>query len=309
MMLSVSNDIDKMEIYANGIELATIMGRNRKDGKRYIDYNLDDKVLVATIKNPVLMLDDAFIGRSDPILRSTLTALYGRPRTTVYDSVSNYWDNHKYASVWCPSIDTILYAKALRKFFEKEKPDIKNVVEIGCGAGLLGKYALMKSKHIEELMFIDLNPDAIECIKENTNDARVKFIIGDGLKTIQGKKYDLIICNPPYIPRPGSIDDNPYEGIYLLYHLVHYGQDYLTDNGILMINTSSLSHARVFKKIPEMDASLIETMDVPLKVNNIMNDKEWLSYLIKESGLEERKESPYPYWHTIRIFNFEKVKE
>lgn len=306
MIISVSNNIDQMEIYANGIELATIMGRNRKDGKRYSDYGLDDKVLVATIKSPVLMLDDAFIGKADPILRSTLTALYGRPRTTTYDGVSNYWDNKKYASVWCPSIDTILYAKALKKIFEEEKPEIKKVVEIGCGAGFLGKCALTKSKYIEELTFIDLNSDAIDCTKDNTNDTRAEFIVGDGLKNIQGRKYDLIICNPPYIPRPGSIDDNPYEGVDLLYHLVHYGQDYLTEKGMLIINASSLAYKKVFKKTPEMEALMMETMEVPLKVNNIMNDKEWLNYLITEADLKTHEDRPYPYWHTINIIKFNK---
>ena len=117
-------------------------------------------------------------------------------------------------------------------------------------------------------------------------------------------KFDLLICNPPYVPRRDSIDDNPYEGVELLYHLVHSGQDYLNPGGVLLINISSLCWNIVFKKKPFMKIKIFEKMEVPLKVNNILNNRAWLSYLEK-NGLKKRYKNGYDYWQTLFIAMFE----
>ena len=51
------------------------------------------------------------ISKLNPTLRDTLFSLFQcKPRFVEYDGVSTYWDDtHK--GVWCPSIDTILFAK------------------------------------------------------------------------------------------------------------------------------------------------------------------------------------------------------
>ncbi|USN54471.1 MAG: methyltransferase [Candidatus Peribacteria bacterium] len=60
---------------------------------------------------------------------------------------------------------------------------------------------------------VDINPDALLSWEKNIQDERANFVIGD-VHEILGEAdqvYDLVISNPPYVPRPQSIDDNPYE--------------------------------------------------------------------------------------------------
>lgn len=305
MIIKVSNDIKRLDVYANGVELASIMGKDRKDNKRMVTYPSTKKMFVTSIKNPVLMTDVSQIAKFKQEMRDTLFALYSsKPRIVEYDGISVWWDDARHINVWCPSIDTILYAKGLKKVFEKRK-NFKNAIEIGCGSGFLAKYALAKLPKLKQMTLVDINKYAILCAKDNIRDKRAKFVVGNGLKFIRKKKYDLIICNPPYIPRPDVIEKNPYEGVSLLHHLLHEGDKYLNKGGIIVTNISSLAEGIVLKEKPKMKFSLLEKMEVPLKVNNIMNNQRWLNYL-KKRGLKSKSKRGYRYWQTINIVKLEK---
>jgi len=299
MIIKVNPDLTKQEIWANGDELAGIMGKDRNKGKRVITYPSSKKLFVHTFKNPFLMTDNFKISKLNPTQRDTLFALYAsRPRIVEYDGVSTFWDS-SHLGVWCPSIDTILFAQALKKILKKQK-NFKTGVEIGCGSGFLSKYILAKNKKIKSFLINDISPYAIKSAKDNIEDKRASFHVGDGIKKIKNKKFDLVICNPPYVPRPKSIDENPYEGIKLLKHLVHQGQQYLNKGGILVTNVSSLCWNFIFDKKPTMKVKLLEKMKVPLKVNNILNNKKWVNYL-KKTGLKKQYKQGYEYWQEINI--------
>ncbi len=317
MIIKISEDLGKEEIWANGMELSNIMGMDFVGGKRVSSYPSNSKKYIYTFTNPVLMTDNYKIGKLEPGLRDTLFSLFQcKPRLIEYDHVSTYWDDtHK--GVWCPSIDTLLFAKVLKKFL-KENKNLKTGVEIGCGSGFLTKYVLEKSKEINNFLAIDINPYAIKSVEDNIGDERLQVHCGDALKKIngaspgvpqntefRGKKFDLIICNPPYVPRPGSIDDNPYEGVSLMRHLIQKGQKYLNDGGVLILNVSSLAEDLVFDKEPLMKSVVLDKMKVPLKVNNIMNNKDWLKYL-ESKGLEKNMHDGYLYWQELKILEFRK---
>lgn len=329
MIIRINNDLKEQKIFANGDELANIMGLDRENGKRVISYPRDKEMYVHKFNDPILMTDSYRISRLNPTLRDTLLSLYeSRPRIVEYDGVSTVW-NEDYPTVWCPSIDSLLFLKALRIIFvedyfgkisfvqkyrnssgddfKKVKINIKNfkrAVEIGCGSGILSKYLLSKS-NIEQMFINDINPHAIRCAMDNLENY-ARFDLGDGLKLLEreaeNQKFDLIICNAPYVPRIDSMGGNPYEGIELLNHLVHEGQRYLNNGGIIITNISSLGWNLIFQKSPEMLVHVIQTMEVPLKVNNILNNKAWLKYL-KELGLEKKKGNNrgYEYWQRINI--------
>jgi methylase of polypeptide subunit release factors len=57
----------------------------------------------------------------------------------------------------------------------------------------------------------DINPSAQKYFEETNEDPQIQFVLEDGKELLKSQKFDLIISNPPYIPRPKSIDDNPYE--------------------------------------------------------------------------------------------------
>ncbi|MDP3882346.1 MAG: class I SAM-dependent methyltransferase [Nanoarchaeota archaeon] len=306
MIIKLSPDLKKEEIYANGNELANIMGMDRERGRRVLDYPMEKKVFVHSFNNPVLLTDNYRISQLNPSLRDTIFSLFSsRLRIVEYDGVGTI-DDGTYKSVWCPSIDTILFALALKRLFRKRE-NFHRAVEIGTGSGFLSKYALAKNKHIGSILVNDLNPFAIKCAMNNIHDKRVVFYQGDGIEKIKEDKYDLIMCNPPYIPRPDSIDDNPYEGVSLLYNLVHNGHSYLNKNGILIVNISSLCAHILFKRKPKMKMTVLAKLKVPLKVNNVMNNKEWLRYLTGKKIIKKKFNRGYEYWQELKIVSFENI--
>ncbi len=297
----MSTDLKREDVFANGVELASVMGLDREHGKRVLTYPNSKKVKVYTFINPVLMTDTFRVSKLPPTLRDTLFSLFQHhERTVEYDNVRVDW-NASHVNVWCPSIDTVLFAKALRKVL---KEPFRSGVELGCGSGFLSKYALSKFSSLRSMLVNDLNPYAIKCAMDNIKDKRAVFFAGDGLKKIQGMKFDLMLCNPPYVPRPHSINDNPYEGIGLLNHLVHEGQKYLHPNGKLIVNISSLCWDLVLKEKPLMKMKVLERMNVPLKVNNILNNNAWLEYL-QHHGLKKKLHQGYEYWQELFIVSLE----
>jgi release factor glutamine methyltransferase len=301
MHLKFSKNLDKLDIYANGRELAMILAQDMVRGKRVYSYDETVTKFVATIKKPVLITDTYEVNKFSPTVRDTVYALYSQAiRITEYDGLVFRFEQRKYPSVWGPSIDTLLFAKNLKKINFK---NIKTVLEIGTGSGFLSKYILEKNKNVKEVHIIDINKEAIQCAKDHIQDKRARFYCGNGLKYLKNKKFDLVLCNPPYIPRPRSIDDNPYEGISLLVDLLLNAKEYLNAGGILMTNISSLGE-RIISQILDtkgIKVTYLEKMKVPLKVFNVINNKKWIHYLRKKKGLVAGKHPGYEFWHTINI--------
>ena len=88
--------------------------------------------------------------------------------------------------------------------WKNKKENIKSAIEVGSGSGFVSKYIVDQFYNLETIELIDFNPKAIESSKEAINNSKAKYIVGDALKYIKetNNKYDLVICNPPYIPRP-----------------------------------------------------------------------------------------------------------
>ena len=283
-----SADLLRQDVYATGDELTSIMGRDEGG----------EDLFVHTFKKPILVTDNYRISRLRPTLRDTLFTIFGRiRRTTQYDGVSVYADE-SHRGVWSPSIDTLLIAKALRQIFESEV-GLKRAIEIGCGSGFLSKYILEKSHGLESMTVNDISPFAIKCAQDNIRDQRAFYVLGDGIEAMKGKKYDLVVCNPPYIPRPSSVEINPYEGVSILNYLVHHAQDHLNPGGLVVVGMSNLADCLVFNQPTELAFEIREQMFVPLKVNNVLNNPEWLKYL-EDRNLKKQNLRGYEFWHMIK---------
>ncbi len=303
MINRFSTDLKEQKIYANGYELATVMGMDRdSNGHRVYDYPESEEKLAAILADPKLMTDVYKISKLEPAVRDTILKLYESPmKITEYNGVKLHFEQGRYKSVWGPNIDTLLFCRAVNKLNAKRFKG-KDVIEIGPGSGFISKYLLEKFPEISSMTLVDINPYAIESSKDNIKDLRASFIVGDAVEYLEGRKFDILVCNPPYIPRPGSIDDNPYEGTGLIKHLIKNFRQIINPGGMIITNLSSLSDEEVRKVT--IDAGLkekkLDKMTVPLKVCNVLNNRDWLDYLLAH-GLKKERKSGYDYHHTITI--------
>lgn len=294
--------LTRQEIYATGNELSGVMGYDRDEmGRRVNTHPESSQVYVTALYNPVLMTDHHKVSQLDPIERDTVFALLGSPvRYTCFDETELRFEQGRYPGVWGPSIDTLLFAKGL---YLSELEGVKEAVELGSGSGFISKYLLDSCPDLERMTLIDMDPNAIVCARDNIDDERARYISADARDYMGTGGYDLIVCNPPYIPRKSAIDDNPYEGTGLLSYLLSHADEFLNPGGSIITNLSSLCRPQVAieERYPKLDVKEITSMDVPLKVYNVLNDKEWRDYLVEEGFLEENLREGYYYWQNISI--------
>ena len=301
MRLTFSKDLHEQRIYAQGNELKSYLARDRDEtGKRLRSLPESAEQLVACLQNPVLVTDFFKICTeiTDPSVRDTVLALYSSPvRVTEYNGTSLRFVQSNYPTVWGPSIDTLLLCQGLNNRLE----GVKTVIELGCGSGFISKYILEHAPSLERIDIVDIDQNAIRCAQDQIKDRRARFQIGNGMNYVENKMFDLVVCNPPYIPRPGSIEENPYEGVGLLHYLLTHSE-HLTTGGKVITNFSSLCEGLVNDTIREsaMTWEHLTNMTVPLKVLNVLNNANWMKYL-DHKGLHSAPKQGYNYWHTINI--------
>ena len=303
MILRFADDLSWMDIIANGNELAAYLGMDRDErGKRVYEHPQDRERHVVRIPRPVLVTDAWRLAQLDPLTRDTAFRLYDSPtRTTEYDGTGIAFTQSRYPGVWGPSIDTLLFANALRNLARDGRlASVRTAAELGAGSGFLAKYLLAKAPAIEQATLVDFNPAATACQRACVDDPRARFVTGDAVDHIASERYDLVLCNPPYIPRPKSVDDNPYEGVGLLRTLIGRAPTYLREGGLLVTNVSSLCEDLIAPDLERRNVRELTRMEVPLKVLNVLHNPEWMAYL-HARGLKRESRDGYEHWHHIRI--------
>ncbi|TKI05591.1 peptide chain release factor N(5)-glutamine methyltransferase [Martelella alba] len=76
-----------------------------------------------------------------------------------------------------------------------------DVLDLGTGTGAIA-LALASERPGWRVTGVDLHPDAVALARENARRLgleRVRFETGDWFSRLQGKRYGLIVSNPPYI--------------------------------------------------------------------------------------------------------------
>ncbi len=114
----------------------------------------------------------------------------------------------------------------------------------------------------------DLSEDALAVARENVHrhglEARVELLPGDGFSACPGRRYDLILSNPPYVS-PAEFANLPAEflhepkmgltapenGLALVNRILEQAAEYLTEDGLLVIEVGS-SAAAILERWPDL---------------------------------------------------------
>ena len=82
------------------------------------------------------------------------------------------------------------------------KPAIKDIIDLGCGNGLVGLIAAERNS-LANIHFVDESFMAVASAKDNFSRAfeltrSATYTVGDGLCDFEASSADLILCNPPF---------------------------------------------------------------------------------------------------------------
>ena len=81
---------------------------------------------------------------------------------------------------------------------------VRSTLDLGAGSGI---QALTAARHSDRVVGVDVNPRALAfaevnaCLNAATN---VSWVQGSWLEPVEGRRFDLIVTNPPYVISPDS---------------------------------------------------------------------------------------------------------
>lgn len=100
-------------------------------------------------------------------------------------------------------VDNILFR--YDKYFKNKEID---VCDLATGSGCIA-ITLAKEEKNMHVIATDISFEALEVARRNNEKlgTNVKFLQGDMLKPLEGKKFDIFVSNPPYIPEAEEVMD------------------------------------------------------------------------------------------------------
>ncbi|MFF0483169.1 HemK2/MTQ2 family protein methyltransferase [Streptomyces sp. NPDC004435] len=103
--------------------------------------------------------------------------------------------------VYRPQEDTHLLAAALAR---EEVGPLTDVLEIGTGTGALALHAARRGA--ATVTAVDVSWPAVVTARMNALFHRLplRVLHGDFAERTHGRRFDLIVTNPPYVPAPGA---------------------------------------------------------------------------------------------------------
>lgn len=264
------------------------------------------------------------IEEASPRSRNTLKTLLASGHRLVYHrGILAHVDRREEPTVFGPSIDTLLLAEVLAHDVY-EVPAlagrIGDVLEIGSGSGFLTAGAARHLPDLVSLTALDVNLEAAVCTEKNVRlnlgpsvrgePPATAFIAARFAPELLGRRYDLIICNPPYIPEPPSgisPAGRDYAiavgGLTLLQDVVGNAGRLLKPDGrmLVMVNNMALSTASAAVadgfgvRFPFEEAGF----EVLFEVEAVFNHPAWLRHLELEGQLRAQGNS---YRHVLHPF-------
>jgi len=155
-----------------------------------------------------------------------------------------------------------------------EPNEVKSVLDLCTGSGCIAIASAMIAFPNAEIDAVDISSEALEVAQKNIKhyglEQRVHTISSDLFSNLAGKRYDLIICNPPYVD-PHALETMPNEyhyeprlgleagedGLLFVKQILKTAPDYLTPEGKIIIEVG-VSQTQLIEQYPDVAFRWIE---------------------------------------------------
>lgn len=149
--------------------------------------------------------------------------------------------------VLIPRQDTEISVEVILKILKNN--NIKNLLEIGCGSGIVSVTLDLETKGQVDITAVDISPQAIKNTNVNKNNLKSNIkILESNLFEEINEKFDLIYSNPPYIKsneienlqvevrdhEPRLALDGGSDGLYFYRKIIKDAPKFLNSNGFLV---------------------------------------------------------------------------
>lgn len=122
-----------------------------------------------------------------------------------------------------------------------------SILDLGTGSGVL---AVVCAAHGHRVTATDVNPKAVECARLNVADHGYEPLVdvrdGDLLAPVAGRRFDLILWNPPFFPgQPGTPFEIAWRSDDVIDRFAAALSEHLNPGGTALLAWSSQSDTQV----------------------------------------------------------------
>lgn len=159
---------------------------------------------------------------------------------------------------------------------------VQRALDLCTGSGCIG-LAMAEYQPGWQVDLADISPDALALARENMafqhlDDGRVEIVESDLFAGLQGRRYELIVSNPPYVGReefealpdefrrePGLGLVSGEDGLDLVLRMLAEAPDYLSEPGLLIVEVGA-SETALCDCLPQVPFEWIEFEAGPMGV-------------------------------------------
>ena len=150
---------------------------------------------------------------------------------------------------------------------------VENILDLCTGSGCIG-IASAYAFDWAEVDLADISPEALDVARRNVKDHQLQDQVtvyqSDLFSALDGRKYDIIVSNPPYVdaedmaalpdefkrePELGLTAGN--DGLDLVKVILNQAANYMNPGGILVVEVGNSQHA-LDELLPEVDFYWLE---------------------------------------------------
>jgi release factor glutamine methyltransferase len=155
-------------------------------------------------------------------------------------------------------------------------PDARTVLDVGTGSGCIA-VALARRMPKAVVAAVDISDSALEVARRNAarHDVAIEFLHGSLFQPVAGRRFDLIVSNPPYIPSsdveclepevrdfdPRTALDGGSDGLDIYRHLIPEATEFLNPGGWLLVEVG-VGQAQFVAQLFRMSAGYEEPVVV-----------------------------------------------
>ena len=161
-----------------------------------------------------------------------------------------------------------------------ERP-VERALDLCTGSGCIGIAMAAHHPHWQ-VDIADISTDALSLARENLDmhglEAQVEVLQSDLFDGLAGRRYDLIVSNPPYVSEdecaalPGEYEHEPRlglaagdDGLDICLRILAHAADHLADDGLLVVEVGNSEHA-LCALLPQVPFVWIEFSTGPMGV-------------------------------------------
>ncbi len=266
--------------------------------------------VIEAIKAPRTVFDvvDTLLHRPHETRTELKRMLQSSHRLVWHRDVLIHVDRREEPNVFGPSIDTLHLDELIAARFAHLKVDEqpRRVLELGTGSGLLSASILRNMPGVDRVVGVEIEAASAFCTHRNWRantedlpgvlDRKASLVIGPYRPDVLAGSFDLVICNPPYIPDdPAAAEIDRQQartvavaGLELLDATLRASSKLVSPGGKLLLVVSSVSPPAYVSAPEGFTADWVwgaEGMPVLFEVEEVFARPAWLKRLVDAGGL------------------------